>query len=198
MSDYQTPLTFVTVIDVALLALLLPVAWAAAHLRDLFAVAILTGVYSLVSAIFFVRLDAVDVAFTEAAVGAGISTVLMLSAQLLTTRQEAKARDVRHRRIAALVVIATGAALVYATVDMPAFGDPNSPANAYVGQDYIDRTDKEIGVPNVVTAVLASYRGYDTMGEVMVVFTAAVGVAVIFGVSGFRRRRSGPERDRDS
>ena len=71
--------------------------------------------------------------------------------------------------------------LVYASIDLPAFGDPDSPANTYVGTDYLERTPKEIAVPNIVTAVLASYRGFDTLGETGVVFTAALAVILLLG-----------------
>lgn len=173
-------------LDYALIAMLLAVGFAIVRLRDLFAVVMLMGVYSLLSAAWFVSLDAVDVAFTEAAVGAGISTVLMLGAMLLTAREAQPAGKGRHWAAFA-VVVAAGAALLYAIPDMPVFGDPNSPANAYVGMDYIDRVPNEIAIPNVVTAVLASYRGYDTMGEVVVIFSAALGVMLLLGF-GSRRR----------
>ena len=73
--------------DVAFLAMLLVIAFAIVRLNNLFAVVMLTGVYSLVSAVWLLVLDAVDVSFTEAAVGAGVSTVLMLGAMLLTARE---------------------------------------------------------------------------------------------------------------
>ena len=59
-------------------------AFAVAHARNLFAVVILSGVFSLLAAVLYVSLNAVDVAFTEAAVGAGISILLMLSTLYLT------------------------------------------------------------------------------------------------------------------
>ena len=62
------------------------IAIASIRLRDLFAVVILFGIYSLMTASLFINLDAVDVAFTEAAVGAGVTTVLMLSSLRLTCR----------------------------------------------------------------------------------------------------------------
>ena len=106
------------------------------------------------------HLDAVDVAFTEASVGAGISTVLMLSTLSLTARREAP--PTRSRVLPLLVVLVTGAALVYGTLDMPHFGDPNAPIHHHVVGRYIAETESEIGVPNIVTAVVASYRGFDT------------------------------------
>ncbi|WP_339748482.1 DUF4040 domain-containing protein [uncultured Maricaulis sp.] len=173
-------------LDYALIAMLLAVGLAIVRLRNLFAVVMLMGVYSLLSAAWFVSLDAVDVAFTEAAVGAGISTVLLLAAMLLTARESEPTKPSRHWAALA-VVVAAGAALLYAVPDMPIYGDPNSPANAYVGLQYLERTPEDIAVPNVVTAVLSSYRGYDTLGETSVIFTAGLGVILLLGFGTKRR-----------
>ncbi|MGD2133075.1 MAG: DUF4040 domain-containing protein [Maricaulaceae bacterium] len=178
---YRTPLDGIVLIDVALLGLMLVIGVAIVLQRSLFAVAMYSGVYSLLSAAFFVSMDAVDVAFTEAAVGAGISTVLMLGAMLLTAR-DAKPVSAGRRIVPLIVVLIVGAVLMYATGDMPALGDPESPANAYVGRSYLVRTPLEVGPPNVVTAVLASYRGYDTLGETVVIFTAGLGVMLLLGL----------------
>ena len=172
-------------LDYALMALLLAVAVAVIRLRNLFAIVMLTGVYSLLSAAWFVSLDALDVAFTEAAVGAGISTVLLLAAMLLTARDCDPVRASRHWAALA-VTVAAGAAMFYALGDMPAYGSADAPANSYVGAEYIARTPDDVNIPNVVTAVLASYRGFDTMGEVFVVFAAGVGVALLLGLGGRR------------
>ncbi len=146
-------------------------------LRNLFAVVMMAGIYSLLSAAVFVVLDAVDVAFTEAAVGAGISTVLMLGT-LALVGHEAKPRK-RSVVLPLLVVTVTGSILVYGTLDMPPFGDPANPIHQHVAPRYLEESGHEIGVPNVVTSVLASYRGYDTMGETAVIFTAMVGVLLL-------------------
>jgi multicomponent Na+:H+ antiporter subunit B len=180
-------------LDFMLIGMLLAVGIAIVRLRNLFAIVMLMGVYSLICAAWFVSLDAVDVAFTEAAVGAGISTVLMLGAMLLTAREAEPAGAGRHWAAFA-VVASAGAALIFAIPDMPAYGDANSPANAYVGQAYLDQTPHEIAIPNVVTAILASYRGFDTFGEVVVIFTAALGVMLLLGFGGRgRRRRKGDD-----
>ena len=90
-----------------------------------------------------------------------------------------------RRQLGALaVVFLAGAAMLYAVGDMPAFGDINSPANSYVGTDYLAKTAEEVQIPNVVTAVLASYRGYDTFGEVVVIFSAGLGVLLLLGLNG--------------
>ncbi len=167
--------------------MLVVTALAVVRTRSLFAVVMLSGVFSLLSALLFVTMDAVDVAFTEAAVGAGISTVLLLGTLALTSRYERTARQ--SPLVPVAVVLVTGAALFYGTLDMPNFGDPAAPASNHVYPDYIARSVDQIDVPNIVTAILASYRGFDTLGEVAVVFTAGVGVLLL--ISGLRRRRKG-------
>ena len=170
----------VQLVDFSLLGFLALTALGMLILRNLFAVAMLSGMYSLLSAALFVSLDAVDVAFTEAAVGAGITTVLMLGTLALTGSEE-KLKG--HKTVLPLiVVVVTGAALIYGTLDMPDFGDPAAPIHQHVAPRYLNKTSTEIGVPNVVTAVLASYRGYDTLGETTVIFTAGVGVMILLGL----------------
>jgi len=154
-----------------------------ARQRNLFAVVILFGIYSFLMATVLVALDAVDVAMTEAAVGAGISTILFLSALHLGKGIEMKPL---HKPFLPLVVaLATGAVLAYGTLGLPAFSDPEAPIHQHVAKRYIEDGARETGVPNIVTAVLASYRGYDTLGEVTVVFTAGIGVIALL-----RRLRS--------
>ncbi len=150
------------------------------RLRDLFAAVMLMGIFSLLSAGLFTVMDAVDVAFTEAAVGAGVSTVLMLRTLALTTTR-AKRRFNRPAAGPLLAVLAIGAVLVYGTFDMPLYGDPDAPIHTYMAPRFLEDSPDEIGVPNIVTAVLASYRGYDTFGETTVIFTAAVGVLLLLG-----------------
>ena len=158
---------------------------AAIRQRDLFAVVMLFGIYSFLAAGLFMNLDAVDVAFTEAAVGAGVTTVLLLSALRLTNRYEHTSK--RSPLIPLLVVSVTGAALVYGTLDAPVLGDASAPAHQHVAPRYIEQGPHEVGVPNMVTAVLASYRGYDTLGETVVVFTAGLAVMLLLGI------REGPQ-----
>ena len=154
------------------------------RLRNLFAVAMLAGIYSLLSAGLFTALDAVDVAFTEAAVGAGISTILVLGTLALVGHEQKK--PTHSSVLPLLVVLVTGSILVYGTLDMPPYGDPANPAHHHVAPHYLEESEHEIGIPNVVTSVLASYRGYDTMGETTVIFTAMVGVLLLMG--GIRKR----------
>jgi multicomponent Na+:H+ antiporter subunit B len=152
--------------------------------RNLFGVVVLFGIYSFLMATVLVALDAVDVAMTEAAVGAGISTVLLLSALHLSGSREAK--PMRRPLFPLVLSIVIGAVLAYGSLGLPAFSDPQAPIHTHVAPRYLDRAVSETGVPNVVTAVLASYRGYDTLGETLVVFTAGAGVIALL-----RRRKKG-------
>jgi multicomponent Na+:H+ antiporter subunit B len=90
---------------------------------------------------------------------------------------------------ASIAVIITGAILLYAVTDFPSFGDPRSPANAGVAEGspsasryYIENTYRDTKVPNLVTAILADYRGYDTLFETVVIFTAGMAIFAILRV----------------
>ncbi len=176
-----------TGINIILFTMMVITAFGIVVMNRLFAVVMLSGVFSLLSALLFVVLDAVDVAFTEAAVGAGFSTVLMLSTIALTARSERQSQ--RRQALPMFVVTATGAALFYGTLDMPNFGDPDAPIQLHVAPEYITHSVEQIGVPNIVTSILASYRGYDTMGETAVVFTAGIGVLLLVSALARLRRR---------
>ncbi|MBD3609303.1 MAG: DUF4040 domain-containing protein [Gammaproteobacteria bacterium] len=180
-------------INVILLAMLAIVAIATAKLKDLFATIILFGIYSLLTAAIFVSLDAVDVAFTEAAVGAGISTILILSTIALTARTEKP--STHSVFLPLLVVIVTGVTLVYGTLDMPGFADPDAPVQQHVAPRYLNDSINEVGMPNVVTSVLASYRSYDTMGEVVVIFTAGISVMLLLSSVKHREDELGNLKD---
>ena len=73
----------------------------------------------------------------------------------------------------------TGLLLILGSLDMPDTGDPASPPSVHVSPRYIEDGYGETAVPNMVTAVLADYRSFDTLGEVTVVFTAAIAVVLI-------------------
>jgi multicomponent Na+:H+ antiporter subunit B len=204
MSDFE-------LINVILLLMITFVAIAVVRLRNLVAVGMLMSIYSLLMALIWTNMDSMDVAFTEAAVGAGISTVLFIGA-LVHVGTEEKPNHAIHWP-ALLVTGATAAALLYGTVGMPRFGEAASPANAnrvaagYIRQD-VEKTADPWGhhepahaeeaageqheasdyfhghVPNYVTSVIVSYRGFDTMFETTVIFIAGLSLVL------FLRRRS--------
>jgi multicomponent Na+:H+ antiporter subunit B len=165
-----------------LLTLLVITALAIVRSESLFAAVILTGIFSLLMAANFFLLDAADVALTEAAIGAGISTVLFLGALALTGEHER--RGSKSRLLALGVVSVTTLIVIYATLDKPRLGDPDAPVHQHVGPWYLEKTPELIDIPNTVTAVLGSFRGYDTLGEVFVVFTAGIGVLFLLSAGG--------------
>lgn len=172
--------------NTALLTLLAVVTVAIVRQRSLFGVVILASIYSFLMASVLIVLDAVDVAMTEASVGAGMSTVILLATLHLIKTTEI--RSVSVGPLPLFVALATGAALVWGTLVLPPFGTPDAVIHKHVAPRYIADTIKETNVPNVVTSVLADYRGYDTLGETTVIFTAGIGVMLLLRRA--RRRRS--------
>jgi multicomponent Na+:H+ antiporter subunit B len=90
------------------------------------------------------------------------------------------------RTLNLFAVIIAGIILIYGTQDMPDWADPRSPASTHVSPRYIEKTLEETATPNAVTSVLADYRGYDTLGETTVIFTAGISCILIL-----RARRQG-------
>lgn len=195
-------------IDIALLLLVVLAAVAVIEVRSLFSAVLLSGIYSLLMALVWVNMDAVDVAFTEAAVGAGISTILLVGTLVLVGDREVVRKAINWPAL--LAVLLTAAALVYGTLDMPRFGSPDSPANRSelarrlieqnVQKDPSGKSGQEAlqaaeaagdahkqahdnyfhgYVPNQVTAVIVTYRALDTMFEIAVIFTAGLGMTLL-------------------
>ncbi|WP_267643551.1 DUF4040 domain-containing protein [Haloarchaeobius amylolyticus] len=175
-----------------------------AHAKRLPTVLVAFGAYSLGLAMVWVVFRAPDVALTEAAVGAGVTTALFIlvvarsrkpasgaaggnepggatvggvSATGSPTTTE-RPRRVRPASVALALLVTIG---ILATVPaLPAIGDAEAPAFGPVTEYYLtDAADR--GIDNVVTAVLVVYRGFDTFGEIAVVFAAAVAVLAVLG-----------------
>lgn len=161
----------------ALLIGMVAVTIALALMRDLAAVAAGLGFLSLLAAGFFLAAAAPDVAITEAAVGAAAGTAFFVLAVGKTGRR------VKKKSFKPLVAVVTSSAifacLAFVSVELPEFGSASSPAASNVAAHYVAKAEEETGVPNVVTAVLASYRGFDTLGELVVILTAFVVVALM-------------------
>ncbi len=188
-------------LDIILLFLLVVTAVSVFIIRNLLAATMVLSLYSLLMAVVWLNLDAADVALTEAAVGAGIATVLLIGALVIVGTE---AREYPHIHWPALLlVLSTTAALVYGTLDMPRFGDPFAPAHNHVAPEYIAQKVEKIHaekdaaqgdvhheresdnfhghVPNLVTSVIVNYRAYDTLFEVSVIFTAGLGLILLVG-----------------
>jgi len=166
-----------TLVLMVLLTLLAVVTIAIIRQRNLFGAVVLAGGYSFLMATVLVVLDAVDVAMTEASVGAGISSVVLLTTLHLTNARED--RPAHSAGLPLVVALVVGAALVWGTHTLPPFGSADGPIHLHVADRYLATSLSETHAPNVVTSVLADYRGYDTLGETTVIFTAGIGVLLL-------------------
>jgi len=172
----------ITAPEAALLVFVLVSAGAVILLRDVLAVIVAFAAYSLGLALLWLTLQAPDVALTEAAIGAGVTTVLFLLTLAKTVRPSTDGQLFASINWpAAAVAVLFCAALLVTVPAIPAVGAED--ATAYQNEDvtgyYLENAKEETGVKNVVTAVLAAYRGFDTLGEAVVVFAAGVSVLLV-------------------
>lgn len=166
----------------ALAVFIVITAVATALFRDVLSAIIVFGAYSLGMAILYTFLLAPDVAMTEAAIGAGVTTILLLLTIARTTRPPPE--DVFEGINLPAVVAVSAFVLVLGTQVLPemwAVGDPTAPvwSNQAVTQYYIQHAYADTGAQNTVTAVLAAYRGFDTFGEAVVIFAAGIAVLLV-------------------
>jgi multicomponent Na+:H+ antiporter subunit B len=167
-----------------LLVLLLMTAAGAIMVKDLISSVLILGFYSFLLALTWAWLGAVDVAFVEAVVGAGLATVFFLLTLFGTAPKDTYIRRITAPPIALLGLPLLGLLLLYAAEDLPRLGDPESPASVHVSPDYLTGSLKETDTPNVVTSVLMDYRAFDTLIETAVIFTAGIACALLL-----RRKR---------
>lgn len=169
-----------TGLEFALLAFVLACALATAVLRDVLGSIIAFAAYSLGIAVVWIVLRAPDVGLTEAAVGAGVTTVLFLLTIAKTVRPSGE-RTLETLDLPALgVSVALVAVLATTLGALPPVGGAETPvATSEVTAYYLENAYHEAGVKNAVTAVLAAYRGFDTLGEAVVVYAAGVGILVV-------------------
>jgi len=168
-------------LDISILTLIVICAFATIMVKDLLSAAIIFGAYSFLMCLLWTELGAVDVAFTEASVGAGVSTVLFFAAVYQTSRKVKPRKSGRtlSKFIGVMAALLTGLVLIIAETDFPRFADQFSPASLHLSPYYITQTLHDTNVPNMVTSVLADYRGFDTMFETAVIFTAGLAVIAI-------------------
>jgi len=167
------------ILELPLLIFLVTTAAGAILAKDLISAVFILGTYSFTLALVWALLGAVDVAFVEAVVGAGLATVFFL-----LTLSNVLEKDTQIRRSAmpwtALIGLPIVAILLlYGAADLPAFGDPGSPASTHISPIYLERSVEQTRTPNVVTAILMDYRSLDTLIETVVIFTAGIACALI-------------------
>lgn len=138
------------------------------------------SVFSLLIGLSYLLLDAPDVAMTEVALGACFSTCVYLS--FLSLLGSLGKTRLKQTRIISSLIICTAfiAILSYAGLDLPSYGAEDSSLQTHISQYYIDHTAADVGIPSFVAAILASYRGYDTLGETAVILIAGISVLLMF------------------
>lgn len=153
---------------------------AAVVLRDVLNAIVAFAAFSFGIAAAWVLLAAPDVALTEAAVGAGITTVFFLVTIAKTVRPGGERLFERIEWRSAAVVALLAGVLLSTVGSLPTVGAADAPvATSPVTEYYLGNAYTETGVENAVTAVLAAYRGFDTFGEATVVVSAGVAVLLV-------------------
>lgn len=180
----------IVALDLAVFVILLLTAVLALRARDLLTAVALLATYSLFTAVLFTGVSALDVALVEAALGAGLTGVLLIAAILLTTRRSTAVERPGHRVAVGVLVAGFLALMTYASSDLPARGAADAPGQLGVSAEYIENALEQTETPNVVTALLADYRSLDTLGETLVIVTAALGAALVL-------RRRGDDESTD-
>lgn len=181
-------------LEILVSILLAVTALSLAAVRDLFGLTVLLSVYSGLLAVILAMLGAADVAFTEAVVGAGVSTGLLIALLRRVRPDLAPVTDIappvrRDRRwLGAAAAVTFGAVMLHGAHALPEFGDPAAPAQQHLARQYIGRSMQDTHTPNVVTAVLADYRGFDTLIETSVVLTGAMACLLVLRQGSIRRR----------
>lgn len=191
-------------LELVLAGFLLITALLVAVLRDPIEATAVFAAFSLGLAVVWGLLAAPDVALTEAAVGAGVMVILLLIA---VARTEWEPSTIGRERLAsfqgpnlrAILVVATvSIPLLYSVTSFPDIGDPNAPAVDQVGptgepspyHHYVGETAEALDLPNAVALVLAVFRNLDTLGEVVVAFTAVIGVLIVLDRTRITARRN--------
>jgi multicomponent Na+:H+ antiporter subunit B len=179
-------------LDLLVFAVLLITAVLALRSTDLLTAVVLLAAYSLFAALLFSGMSAVDVGLVEGALGAGLTGVLFIAAVLSTTAS-AEARTDRRRNWVVVPLIGGFVALMlFASTGLPDRGDPDAPAQRGVSTEYVARSLEQTETPNVVTSLLADYRSQDTLGETLVILTAALAASLVLA-----RRPDRPDETSD-
>ncbi|MFQ5992245.1 MAG: DUF4040 domain-containing protein [Nitrospiraceae bacterium] len=164
----------IQLVETPLLLLLLMTAAGAVLVKDMIGAVLILGSYSFFLALIWAWVGAVDVAFIEAVVGSGLTTVFFLLTLFHTVPKEAPGQLPRPPWQAVFALPLLGLLLLYAAGDLPRFGDPTSPPSVHISPVYLENSLPDTNTPNVVTSVLMDYRALDTLIETVVIFTAGI------------------------
>lgn len=138
---------------------------------------LLSSAFSLFTTVMYLVLDAPDVAMTEAAVGALISVFSIYALRAVYTAPYEFTESFNPLLFIILLSFAT--LLIYASLDLPEFGSQFAISQQKTAVYYIENTPSDINIPSIVAAILASYRGYDTLLETLVVLIGGLSVLLV-------------------
>lgn len=164
---------------------------ASVAVKELISASLLLSCFSFFLAILWALLAAPDVAFTEAVVGAGASTIFLILALFGSGHVVKPRRPNKTTLFAFLITLGLGLLFLWGSTELPGLGDPSSVASTYLSPYYLEHAYEHTKTPNVVTAVVVDYRGFDTLIEATVIFTAGAACLLIM-----KRRKIRPEPNR--
>jgi multicomponent Na+:H+ antiporter subunit B len=126
--------------ELVLVVLVLATAAGTLIVKDLISAVFILGSYSFFLALVWAWLGAVDLAFVEAVVGAGLSTVFLLLMLSQVRKDDIVIKRTPPPPLAFLALAPVGLLLLYAAADLPAFGQAAAPANLHVAPFYVENT----------------------------------------------------------
>lgn len=147
--------------------------------RNLLNSVINLSIFSLCIAIYYLLLDAPDVAMTEVALGACLSSCVFLNVIRITGEEAEKPPSKVKLFWVVSLCLSLSTCLIIMSSNLPEFGNPDTALQQGVSKYYLENTHRDIGLPSIVAAILASYRGFDTFGETIVILIAGLAVLLI-------------------
>ncbi len=148
--------------------------------KSLLETVIITSIFSLLIGLSYLLMDAPDVAMTEVALGSCLSSCVFLG--FLSKLPTVQKYNLKPTRVisSSIICIIFIVVLTFAGLDLLEYGAIDSPMQNHLTKYYIEHTKTDIGIPSFVAALLASYRGYDTLGETAVILIAGISVLLLF------------------
>lgn len=143
---------------------------------------LLMSVFSMLIAICYLLMDAPDVAMTEVALGSCLSTCVLLNFIKMINAESRDSMKLSNVILALILCSSVIFTLTWAAFDFPLYGLADSPMHSHVSKYYLENTESDTGIPAPVTAILASYRGFDTLGETTVILIAGIAVLLILSL----------------
>ncbi|HJK87045.1 MAG TPA: DUF4040 domain-containing protein [Candidatus Megaira endosymbiont of Nemacystus decipiens] len=178
ITQFKTEFALDVVLLLITAILLLFVCYKIVSSKNLLESIILMSAFSLLIGVCYLLMDAPDVTMTEVALGSALSNCVMLNVINIT---EDKCFYAKKRRVCLSILLCSIFVVLLSAIcfDLPEFGSQYAPLHANVTQYYVDNIYNEIQIPSMVAAILGSYRGFDTLGETLVVLIAGLAVFIL-------------------